>query len=54
MKTLKEQTDAKIEQGRKAKPEFMEGVDEVIKQAIKLINGESAIKWGEKARPSEH
>ena len=33
MTTLREQTDAKIAAGRKAKPEFMEGVDEIINEA---------------------
>jgi len=49
MKTLKEQTDAKIEQSRKAKPEFMKGVEEIIEQAKQFKKGEDAIKVGEKA-----
>lgn len=49
MKTLKEQTDAKIAAGRKAKPAFMKGVDEVIAKAKALQQGKNAIKIGEKA-----
>ena len=32
MKKLKELTDAKIESGRQANPEFMSGVDDIIKK----------------------
>ncbi|REG88208.1 peroxiredoxin-like family protein [Winogradskyella sediminis] len=49
MKTLKEQTDAKIAQGRKAKPEFMQGVDDIILKAKAFKPGEKAIKIGENA-----
>ncbi|MGR7814314.1 peroxiredoxin-like family protein [Lacinutrix undariae] len=49
MSTLKEQTDAKIAAGRKAKPEFMKGVDDVIAQAKAFKEGENAIKVGETA-----
>ena len=49
MKTLKEQTDAKIAAGRKAKPEFMSGVDDVISQAKAFQQGHDAIKLGQKA-----
>ncbi|WP_417876682.1 peroxiredoxin-like family protein [Winogradskyella sediminis] len=49
MKTLKEQTDAKIAQGRKAKPEFMQGVDDIILKAKAFKQGEKAIKIGENA-----
>lgn len=49
MKTLKEQTDAKIEAGRKAKPDFMKGVDDAIAKAESLKQGADAIKIGEKA-----
>ncbi|WP_452218363.1 peroxiredoxin-like family protein [Lacinutrix undariae] len=49
MSTLKEQTDAKIAAGRKAKPEFMKGVDDVINQAKAFKKGENAIKVGETA-----
>ena len=49
MKTLKEQTDAKIAAGRQAKPQFMQGVDEIIKKAKAFKEGEHAIKVGEKA-----
>lgn len=33
IKKLKEQTDAKVEAGRKAKPDFMKGVDDIINKA---------------------
>ncbi len=49
MKTLKEQTDAKIAAGRKAKPEFMKGVDEVIEKAKAFQQGIDALKVGAKA-----
>ncbi|GAA4239418.1 peroxiredoxin-like family protein [Postechiella marina] len=49
MKNLREQTDAKIAAGRKAKPEFMQGVDLVIEKAKAFKEGENAIKVGEKA-----
>ena len=49
MKTLKEQTDAKIAAGRKAKPDFMKGVDEAIDKAKAFQQGSDALKIGEKA-----
>ena len=49
MTKLKEQTDAKIEAGRKAKPEFMQGVDDIISKAKAFQQGSDAIKIGEKA-----
>lgn len=49
MKNLREQTDAKIESGRQAKPEFMKGVDDIISQAKAFEQGANAIKIGEKA-----
>ena len=49
MKTLKEQTDAKIAAGRKAKPDFMKGVDEIIAKAKTFKQGDNAIKVGQKA-----
>ncbi|NRD22857.1 AhpC/TSA family protein [Winogradskyella litoriviva] len=49
MKTLKEQTDAKIASGRKAKPEFMQGVDDVIAKAKAFEDGKDALKIGDKA-----
>ncbi len=49
MKNLREQTDAKIAAGRKAKPEFMKGVDEVIEKAKSFEEGANALKVGEKA-----
>ncbi|MBU2995304.1 AhpC/TSA family protein [Cellulophaga baltica] len=49
MGTLREQTDAKIETGRKAKPEFMQGVDDVIKEAKAFEEGKDALKVDDKA-----
>ena len=49
MKYLKELTDAKIESGRQANPEFMKGVDAIIKQAKDFQQGKDAIKIGQKA-----
>ncbi len=49
MKKLKELTDAKIESGRQANPEFMNGVDDIIKQAKSFQQGENAIKIEQKA-----
>lgn len=49
MKTLKEQTDAKIAAGRQANPDFMNGVDDVINKAKAFKQGEHAIKIGNKA-----
>ena len=49
MKTLKEQTDAKIAAGRKAKPDFMKGVDDIIAKAKAFEKGDDAIKIGHKA-----
>ncbi|WP_165749842.1 peroxiredoxin-like family protein [Cellulophaga sp. Z1A5H] len=49
MKNLREQTDAKIAAGRKANPEFMEGVDAIINKAKEFQQGNNAIKVGEKA-----
>ncbi|MBQ0788507.1 MAG: AhpC/TSA family protein [Oceanihabitans sp.] len=49
MKTLREQTDAKIAAGRQAKPEFMKGVDAIIDRAKAFPEGDNAIKVEEKA-----
>ncbi|MCK0157659.1 AhpC/TSA family protein [Cellulophaga sp. F20128] len=49
MKKLKELTDAKIESGRQANPEFMRGVDAIIKQEKAFEQGKNAIKIGQKA-----
>jgi peroxiredoxin len=49
MKTLKEQTDAKIAAGRQANPDFMKGVDDIINKAKDFKQGKHAIKVGEKA-----
>ncbi|SHJ19238.1 Peroxiredoxin [Mesonia phycicola] len=49
MKNLKEQTDAKIEAGRKANPDFMKKVDQIIEEAKSFQQGKNAIKIGEKA-----
>ncbi|MDO6742897.1 MULTISPECIES: hypothetical protein [Polaribacter] len=40
MKNLREQTDTKIAAGRKGNPDFMKGVDEIIKR-VKVITKES-------------
>ncbi|AIY11978.1 peroxiredoxin-like family protein [Cellulophaga baltica] len=49
MKKLREQTDAKIAAGRKNNPEFMKGVDAIIKKEKEFQQGKNAIKIGEKA-----
>lgn len=49
MTTLREQTDAKIAAGRKGNPEFMKGIDEVIKEAKAFKEGSNALKLGDKA-----
>ncbi|MBU3011516.1 AhpC/TSA family protein [Polaribacter vadi] len=49
MKTLKEQTDAKIAAGRKNNPNFMKGVDDIIEKAKSFQEGKDALKIGEKA-----
>jgi len=49
MKYLKELTDAKIASGRKANPNFMKGVDEIINKAIAFEEGSKAIKVEQKA-----
>ncbi|QXP79430.1 MULTISPECIES: peroxiredoxin-like family protein [Winogradskyella] len=49
MKKLREQTDAKIEMGRKNNPNFMKGVDDIITKAKEFQQGKNAIKIGEKA-----
>jgi peroxiredoxin len=49
MKTLKEQTDAKIESGRQANPEFMKGVDAAINKAKEFEQGANGLKVGQKA-----
>lgn len=49
MQKLKEQTDAKIAEGRKKNPEFMKGVDDIIIEAKAFQQGDKAIKIGEKA-----
>ncbi|WP_299596779.1 peroxiredoxin-like family protein [uncultured Microbulbifer sp.] len=49
MKSLKQQTDAKIAAGRQANPDFMKGVDSIIEQAKSLQQGSDAIKVGQEA-----
>lgn len=49
MKSLKQQTDAKIEAGRQANPEFMKGVDAAINKAKEFQEGANALKVGQKA-----
>ena len=48
-KKLRDLTDAKIEAGRKAKPEFMQGVDDIIRQAKEFELGSKAIQVGQTA-----
>ncbi|SHK85558.1 Peroxiredoxin [Reichenbachiella agariperforans] len=49
MKTLKEQTEAKIAAGRQANPDFMKGVDDIIRKAKAFQQGDDAIQVGQKA-----
>jgi peroxiredoxin len=49
MKSLREQTEAKIEMGRQANPDFMKGVDEIIAQAKAFQQGSDAVGLGRKA-----
>jgi len=44
MKSLKEQTQAKVEMGRKANPDFMKGVDDVVSQAKAFKEGKDALE----------
>jgi peroxiredoxin len=53
MKTLKEQTDAKIEAGRQANPKFMNGVDAAIQNAKEFEQGANALKVGQQASDFE-
>ena len=48
MTSLKKQTEAKVAAGRKANPDFMQGVDEVISQARISEQGSDTIKLGQK------
>jgi peroxiredoxin len=49
MKSLREQTEAKIEMGRQANPDFMKGVDDIIAQAKAFQQGSDAVGLGRKA-----
>jgi len=49
MKTLKEQTEAKVAGGRKAKPEFMGMVDKLLAQQAEFKKGENALKLDQQA-----
>jgi peroxiredoxin len=49
MTTLKEQTDAKVAETRKAKPEFMKNVDDLIAQARSFQQGGDATGVGQQA-----
>lgn len=49
MKTLKEQTDEKVAMGRKANPDFMKSVDEVVNTAREFQEGKNAVKIDTKA-----
>ncbi|WP_375278877.1 hypothetical protein [Alteromonas australica] len=46
MTSLKAQTQAKVEAGRKNNPDFMAGVDKEIANAKALQQGESALRIG--------
>ncbi len=47
VKTLREQTEAKIADTRSKKPEFMKAVDELIQKSKEFKDGEKATKPGE-------
>lgn len=49
VKTLKEQTDAKIEEGRTKNPKFMKTVDQLVLKSKEFKDGKNAIKIGELA-----
>ncbi|MEJ6122596.1 AhpC/TSA family protein [Vibrio sp. 2-Bac 85] len=49
MTTLKQQTEAKVEAGRKGNPDFMAGVDQVIAQAKSFQQGKDALDAGKNA-----
>ena len=49
MATLKEQTEAKVEAGRKGNPDFMKGVDAEIAKAKSFQQGSDALALGDKA-----
>ncbi|MEJ6078187.1 AhpC/TSA family protein [Vibrio sp. 1-Bac 57] len=49
MTTLKQQTEAKVEAGRKGNPDFMAGVDQVIAQAKSFQQGKDALDVGKNA-----
>ena len=49
MKTLREQTDAKIAEGRNKRPDFMRTVDQLILKSKEFKDGANAVKQGELA-----
>jgi len=49
MTTLKQQTEAKVEAGRKGNPDFMAGVDQIITQAKFFQQGKDALEVGKNA-----
>lgn len=49
MKTLKEQTEAKVAAGRKGNPEFMQNIDDTLAKAKAFKDGENALKVGQQA-----
>jgi len=49
MQSLKAQTEAKIESGRQANPDFMKNVDEILQQAKAFQQGQDAIKLDQSA-----
>ena len=49
MKSLREQTEAKIAQTRQANPDFMKSVDHIIEKANAIEQGKEAIKLNQQA-----
>jgi len=49
MKSLKEQTQEKVDIGRKKNPNFMKGVDDIIAQAKSFQEGKNALDISQKA-----
>ena len=49
MKSLREKTQEKVEMGRKANPDFMKGVDDIVSQAKAFQEGKDAINLAQKA-----
>ena len=49
MESLREQTKAKVDMGRKANPNFMKGVDDIVSQAKAFQEGKNALEVDKKA-----